>query len=420
MAGGTGDDSYVVDDAGDVVAELAGEGIDQVTASISYALTANVENLVLTGAAVGGTGNELDNVITGNDAANLLSGGAGDDTLVGNGGDDILDGGLGADHMAGGTGNDSYVVDNAGDVVTEQAGQGTDTVSSSISYTLGANLENLVLTGTAADGTGNELANSLTGNDVANHLYGLLGNDTLIGNGGDDVLDGGAGADTMAGGTGNDLYVVDNAGDVVTELSGQGTDTVSSSISYTLGDNVENLILTGSALDGTGNALDNVLTGDALSNHLSGGAGADRLAGGGGLDYLTGGAGNDMFVAEIADGKIASKAGSISVDMVLDFKPGEDKIDLHGIDANSLLDGFQSFNWVGQAAGKGAGDLSFNHYGSMDAAEKALGIELDGVDGKSPFDGPVTVVFGNVDGGSQDFAIVLVNTPTIHTTDFQF
>jgi serralysin len=420
MAGGAGDDSYVVDSVGDVVTEAAGEGIDRVTASISYALAANVENLVLAGTAVSGTGNELDNFITGNDVANILSGGAGNDSLVGNGGDDSLDGGLGADSMAGGTGNDSYVVDNTGDVVTEQAGQGTDTVTSSISYTLGDNVENLVLTGGATDGTGNGLDNVVTGNELGNSLLGGAGNDTLYGLGGNDVLDGGAGADKMVGGTGNDTYYVDNAGDIVVELGGEGTDTVSSAISYTLGDNVENLVLTGSALDGTGNALDNVLTGDSLSNHLSGGAGADRLAGGGGLDYLTGGAGNDVFVAEIGGGKVASKAGSISIDMVLDFKPGEDKIDLHGIDANSLLDGFQSFNFVGQAAGKNAGDLSFNHYGSMDAAEKALGMELDGVDGKSPFDGPVTVVFGNVDGGDQDFAIVLVNTPTIHATDFQF
>ncbi|MFL6863147.1 MAG: hypothetical protein ACJ8DZ_09115, partial [Allosphingosinicella sp.] len=137
------------------------------------------------------------------------------------------------------------------------------------------------------------------------------------------------------------------------------------------------------------------------------------------LDYLTGGAGNDVFVAEIADGKIASKNGPISVDVVMDFQAG-DKIDLHGIDANALQAGLQSFSWVGQAAGKGAGELSFQSFGNMEAAEKALGMELDGVDGKSPWDGPVTVVFGNVDGGAPDFALVLVNTQTIHSTDFIF
>jgi len=420
MAGGTGDDSYVVDDAGDLVTEGSGEGIDRVTAWVSYALAANVENLLLAGAAVSGTGNELDNAITGNGLDNVLSGAAGNDMLFGNAGNDSLDGGLGADQMVGGTGNDSYFVDSVADTVVEQSGEGIDTVTSAINYTLGANVENLFLAGGATDGTGNGLDNVITGNELANTLSGGAGNDTLYGLGGNDVLDGGTGADKMYGGTGNDTYYVDNAGDLVVELPGEGTDTVKASVSYTLTDNVENLILTGSALDGTGNALDNLLTGNGLSNHLSGGAGNDRLVGGGGLDYLTGGTGNDVFVAEIGDGKIASKDGPISVDMVLDFKPGEDKIDLHGIDANSLQSGFQSFNWVGEAAGKSAGDLSMNHYGSIDAAEKALGMELDGVAGKSPFDGPVTVVFGNVDGGAQDFAIVLVGTPTLHTTDFQF
>jgi len=438
MAGGTGDDSYVVDDSGDLVTEGSGEGIDRVTAWVSYALAANVENLLLAGAAVSGTGNELDNAITGNGLDNVLSGGAGNDMLFGNAGDDSLDGGVGADQMAGGTGNDSYFVDGVADVVVEQAGEGIDTVTSAISYTLGANVENLFLTGGATAGTGNGLDNVITGNELANTLSGGAGNDTLYGLGGNDVLDGGTGADKMYGGAGNDTYYVDNAGDQVVEQSGEGTDTVYASLNYTLTDNVENLFITGSALNGTGNALDNVITGNGLANILSGGGGndillggagndtllggdgADRLSGGDGLDYLTGGAGNDTFAAEIGGGKIAGKDGMISVDVITDFVAGQDKIDLHGIDANSLQAGFQSFNWVGEAAGKSAGDLSMNHYGSMDAAEKALGMELDGVDGKSPFDGPVTVVFGNVDGGAQDFAMVLVGVPTLHPTDFQF
>ena len=139
--------------------------------------------------------------------------------------------------MMGGTGDDTYVVDNAGDVVSENANAGIDTVLTSITYTLPTNVENLTLTGTAAvNGTGNTLANVMTGNDAANSLSGLAGNDTLIGLGGNDTLNGGAGADTMSGGLGNDTYVVDNVGDVVNETGGDGTDTVQSSISFSLGD----------------------------------------------------------------------------------------------------------------------------------------------------------------------------------------
>ena len=262
MIGGLGNDTYVVDAAGDVVTELAGEGTDTVQSSITYALGADVENLLLTGtAAINATGNTLDNVLTGNTGNNVLSGGAGNDTLIG---------GTGNDTMIGGSGNDTYVVDAAGDVVTELAAEGTDTVQSSVSYTLGANVENLSLTGAAAiNATGNTLDNVLTGNS------------------GNNVLSGGAGNDTMIGGLGNDTYVVDAAGDVVTELAGQGTDTVQSSISYALGANVENLPLTGAAaINATGNALDNVLTGNTGNNVLNGGVGNDTLIGGDGNDVF--------------------------------------------------------------------------------------------------------------------------------------
>ena len=251
LLGGQGDDTYVVDNVGDVTTESLNEGLDLVQSSVSYTLSANVENLTLTGSAANtGTGNSLSN------------------TLIGNAGANVLDGGIGADTLVGGAGNDTYVVNDLGDVVTEQLNQGTDTVQSALSYTLGTDLENLTLTGTTAlTGTGNALANTLTGNSAANVLSGGDGNDTL---------DGGAEADTLLGGLGNDTFVVDHANDLVTEALNEGTDTVQSSVTYTLATNVEHLTLTGTAtLNGTGNMLNNTLTGNSAANMLAGGAGND-------------------------------------------------------------------------------------------------------------------------------------------------
>jgi Ca2+-binding RTX toxin-like protein len=186
-------------------------------------------------------------------------------------------------------------VDNTGDVVTENANEGTDTVQSGVTYTLGADVENLTLTGSSAiNGTGNTLDNLLTGNSK---------NNTLTGNAGNDTLNGGAGADTLRGGLGDDTYVVDNTGDVVTENANEGTDTVQSGITYTLGANVENLTLTGtSTLNGTGNSLDNVITGNSAANALAGGDGADTLNAGAGNDTVTGGKGNDTYLFGRGDG----------------------------------------------------------------------------------------------------------------------
>ena len=304
MSGGLGDDIYVVDSATDSVVELTNEGNDTVQTFIAYTLGANVENLVLleVGGAINGTGNELDNILTGNSSANVLTGGAGNDQLDGGAGNDTLDGGTGADIMIGGAGNDTYIVDDIGDVVFELAGQGADTVQSSISYVLGENVEKLTLTGTAAiNGTGNELNNTLTGNAAAN---------TLNGGAGDDTLNGGAGADTMIGGTGDDTYTVDNVGDVVVEYAGEGIDTVRSSIDYALGNNLENLTLTGSANRvGTGNAVDNVLIGNTGNNTLYGLAGNDFLDGGAGADTLVGGTGDDTYIVDNAADIVTENAG---------------------------------------------------------------------------------------------------------------
>jgi Ca2+-binding RTX toxin-like protein len=332
MTGGLGGDTYVVDNAGDQVVENANEGNDAVYAGISYALSANVENLYLTGSAdISASGNALANYIVGNSGNNLIDGGAGADImlggagsdvyivdnagdqvienandgfdavfasisyvlptnveylalngsanldatgnalanyLIGNSGNNTLDGGAGADIMIGGAGNDTYFVDNAGDQIVENANEGTDTVYAGVGYALSANVENLTLTGSADLGA--------TGNDLANNIQGNSGNN---------FLDGGAGADIMTGGLGGDTYFVDNAGDQVVENANEGNDAVYAAISYVLPTNVENLYLTGGAnLNATGNALANYMVGNSGNNVMVGGGGADYLDGGSGVN----------------------------------------------------------------------------------------------------------------------------------------
>jgi Ca2+-binding RTX toxin-like protein len=284
MAGGAGDDVYVVDSAADLVMERPDGGMDTVESSVSYALVEALESLRLTGTdAITGTGNVLNNRLTGNSAANALDGGAGDD---------VLDGGGGPDLLIGGTGNDRYVVSDAGDRVSERAGEGIDTVETAVAFTLPTDVEDLVVTGTSAiNGTGNAQDNHLTGNGGAN---------TLSGGAGDDALDGGTGNDTLIGGTGNDTYFVGETGDVVMELANEGIDTVVSAVAYALPANVENLTLIGPGAAGaTGNAAGNTLTGNDAANRLNGGGGADVMAGGAGDDtYVVDHAGDTVIEAE--------------------------------------------------------------------------------------------------------------------------
>src|SRR5262249_15296604 len=173
MAGGLGDDTYVVDNAGDTVTEASSAGTDTVLASVSYSLNgiADVENLTLTGSAnINGVGNGGNNTLGANvenltltGSANINGTGNGlTNTIIGNIGDNTLDGCAGSDTMSGGVGNDTCVVDDAGDVIVENASEGTDTVQSSVTYVLSANVENLTLTGSAnINATGNGDANSL-------------------------------------------------------------------------------------------------------------------------------------------------------------------------------------------------------------------------------------------------------------------
>lgn len=314
LAGGAGNDLYIVDDVGDMVVELVSQGTDRVlTALSSMTLAANVENLTYTGSA--------DFTGTGNASANSITGGAGNDTLDGQGGNDTLDGGAGVDSMLGGLGNDTFIVDDVLDVVVEAAGGGTDTIRTSLTaYTLATDLENLVFTGTSdAVGIGNAANNALTGGAGNDTLDGLDGNDTLSGGNGNDLLtgglgndslNGGSGSDTLVGGTGNDTYVVDNIGDVIVELSGEGSDTVQSAITYALDTALENLTLTGAAaINGTGNDADNLINGNGAANSLTGGLGNDSLNGGGGADTLEGGQGDDLYTIDNAGDGVVELVG---------------------------------------------------------------------------------------------------------------
>ena len=360
MPGGPGDDTYLVDDAGDVVLEAPNSGIDTVLTALSaYSLAsaANVENI--TGTSSLGqslTGNALDNIIAGAGGDDVLNGAAGNDTLHGNGGNDVLiggagqdsmDGGAGDDTMTGGAGNDTYRVDSAGDVVAEGPGGGLDTIRTGLSaFSLAdaPHVENLV--GTAVTGQalgGNGLANQIAGGAGNDTVRGGGGNDTLLGQAGNDSLDGGGGGDdSMVGGAGDDTYRVDAAGDIVEEIDGEGTDLVLASVGWTLGTGLERLTLLGGAdLAGSGNGLDNLIIGNGGANLLSGGeGGGDTLRGGAGNDTLVGGIGPDSLQG--GDGADVIRYGSAAEggDLVQGFATGLDAIEVSALGfGGSLSDG---------------------------------------------------------------------------------
>ena len=304
ISGGPGDDVYIVDNGGDVVVELAGEGTDEVRTALStYWLGANVEHL--TGTAMAKqtlVGNELDNVIQGGT------------------GNDVLNGLAGGDETRGGAGNDAYYVSELGDSIVEGAGEGTDIVYTYVNHTLEANVENLTLLVGGRVGTGNDDANTIYGSPGVDTIYGMggadriaggAGNDaiyggdgmdSLWGDAGNDTIDGGAGADTMIGGTGNDTYYIDDAGDMVIEQPGEGTDEIRTTLlTFTLAPDQENLtgLLTSKQ----------TLIGNDLDNVIQGGAGNDVINGLAGNDAMKGGAGNDAYYVYDAGDTIVELSG---------------------------------------------------------------------------------------------------------------
>jgi len=256
-------------------------------------LDGGVDNDILNG----GMGND---VLLGGAGHDTLDGGVDNDKLDGGNGNDSLDGGTGTDTLIGGDGNDTYVVDNARDLIQEQSGRtsGKDSVKSSVTYSLTANVENLTLTGlNDIDGTGSDDANTLTGNNGNNLLDGKNNNDTLQGGDGDDTLLGGGGVDSLVGGDGSDTYRVSSTEDKIVETSRDGDeDVIESTVSYTLVPNVEVLALVGTnAFDGTGNDLHNTIEGSEIGNSLYGREGDDTLNGYEGDDTLDGGEGEDSI-----------------------------------------------------------------------------------------------------------------------------
>jgi len=401
LVGGEGNDYYILDNSLDNVVEstLSDAGIDTIEATFSYALGGGLENLVLKGASTfSGFGNSLNNRISGNSLSN---------TLIGNAGHDTLDGQAGIDSLVGGEGNDYYILDNVSDNILESTSPsgGIDTVEATFSCTLGGGLENLDLKGaTSLRGEGNDLDNRISGNSLTN---------TLIGNSGNDTLDGRAGADSMIGGAGEDVYYVDTistiagGSDVVVELPASlngGIDTVLSSVaSYSLGSNVENLVLIGMASRGIGNSLDNRITGNAVSNSLVGGEGNDTLDGALGFDTMSGGAGDDVYyvdyefdiVQEFIDGGFDNVFASGSI-ILSDNIEG---VELIGDDSSDVIGNSLDNTIIGNA-----GDNSFDGGDGIDIIRGAQGDDF--IDGGESDD---TAVYS---GSASDYSITLIEGST--------
>jgi Ca2+-binding RTX toxin-like protein len=305
MDGAAGDDVYFVDSLKDVV--IDGSGVDEVRVSGTdlglVKLHTNIEHYNFSQFSAGPI------AFTGTTAANRIVGTTANDTLNGGAGNDTLNGGTGIDELNGAAGNDTYVMDVDLDQVNDTGNDTGDTVQTAtqqIDLTLGnfKGVENAILTGVLhLNAIGTDAKNMLIGNSGDNLLRGALGNDTLFGNAGADLLEGDGGADSMSGGTGSDSYEVDSTGDKIFEAKDAGTDIVTSTISYVLGDNVEDLLLDGgdqnkAALNGKGNDLDNVIIGTDGNNLIDAWYGADVMQG---LD------GDDTYVVLGKEGELADQ-----------------------------------------------------------------------------------------------------------------
>jgi Ca2+-binding RTX toxin-like protein len=417
----------------------------------------NVPGVTITGTSAGDI-IDATHTITGSpfptSEEDTINGVGGNDTINGLGGNDLINGGTGADTMIGGTGNDIYVVDNIGDVVVENPNEGSDTVQSSIAYTLAANVENLLLLGASAiSGTGNGMNNVIIGNAGANTLAGL---------GGADSLDGGAGVDratyaaspagvyvslAMGEGSGGDAQgdtltnienlVGSNFADTLegnaanNNLNGAGgSDTVSyqhaaagvtvslaiTAAQNTVGAGIDTLVsfanLTGSYFDDilTGSTAANLIDGSygndtidggAGNDTLIGGPGNDRLLGSSGADILSGGDGSDTLIGGAGKDTLTGGAGgdifvfgpaiSTNADIVTDFKHGLDVLQFAASDYGLAAGALDPSHLVfGTAASDNHAEFIYN------AATETLRWDPDGIGGLSAitiatFTSPVTL-----------------------------
>ena len=306
LNGGAGNDYYILDSLlDDSIIEDASSvtgGVDTIESSIDFSLIFGtgflaVENLILSGSAISGTGSNLANILTGNSIDNILVGNEGADTIFGKQGSDNIDGGADADLLLGGintvfggadsdSGNDNIAGGTGADSL--DGGSGNDTLKG------GANADSIF------GGSGNDLllgdTNQLPGQDIS----GVTADDTLIAGDGDDTLDGGGGTDSLIGGLGNDLIYVRTTSDVVVENSASGYDTLIANFSIDLNSatyaNCEVVALFGTGNNTlVGNGEANIFVGNLGDNTLEGLLGNDSLYGGAGLDSLDGGDGNDYL-----------------------------------------------------------------------------------------------------------------------------
>ena len=360
LIGGLGDDIYIIDSATDTITENANEGMDTIQSSFTYSIAArpNIENLTLTGTtAINGTGNAGNNIIRGNSGNNTLNGGAGNDLLYG----DVAD--YGGSTLFNYNGN-TYLLSTAGtwqqaQTQAQSLGGNLVTINNQaeqdwlVTTFGGSELLWIGFTDEVTEGefkwvsgetstytnwypdepnnSGNEdyvemnFGDAGTWNDLGTDSYrrGIIeiitGNDTLNGGAGNDTLDGGVGIDALIGGTGNDIYIVDSSTDIIVENANEGTDGIQSSVTFSIAarPNIENLTLTGTtAINGTGNAANNVITGNSANNTLNGGAGNDTLDGDAGTDTLIGGLGSDTYIVDDTNDIITEKSSGGIIDAI--------------------------------------------------------------------------------------------------------